>query len=94
MFSAEALEMEPEAEKHLILYIEKLLSRKHKYFGNARTVRKIVQETIRRQNLRMAEITPEKRLPELVNKVTILDINSFELMESDVEERKGIGFRK
>ena len=94
MFSAEALEMEPEAEEHLTLYIEKLLSRKHKYFGNARTVRKIVQETIRRQNLRMAEITPEKRLPELVNKVTILDINSFELMESDVEERKGIGFRK
>ncbi len=93
MFSEEGLEMEPEAEAHLVLYIEKLLSRKHKYFGNARTVRKIVQETIRRQNLRMAEIAPEERLPDIINKVTILDINSFELMESDVEERKGIGFR-
>jgi len=93
MFMAEGLEMELEAENHLILYIEKLLSRKHKYFGNARTVRKIVQETVRRQNLRMAEIAPDKRLPDLVNKVTILDINSFELMESDVEKRQGIGFR-
>lgn len=93
MFTSERLEMEPDAEAHLVLYIEKLLSRKHKYFGNARTMRKIVQETIRRQNLRMAGTAPEKRLPELVGKVTLLDINSFELMESDVEERQGIGFR-
>ncbi len=93
MFTAEGLKMEPEAEAHLVLYIEKLLSRKHKYFGNARTIRKIVQETIRRQNLRMANIAPEERLPEIINQVTLADISSFELMESDVEEKQGIGFR-
>jgi len=93
MFASEGLEMEPKAEAHLIRYIEKLLSRKHKYFGNARTMRKIVQETIRRQNLRMAGIAPEKRLPELVGKITLEDISSFELMESDVKQRNGIGFR-
>ena len=93
MFTSEGLEMEPEAEAHLVLYVEKLLGRKHKYFGNARTMRKIVQETIRRQNLRMAGIPAKERLPELIGKVTLADISSFELMESDVEERQGIGFR-
>lgn len=93
MFTMEGLEMEKKAEAHLVLYIEKLLDRKHKYFGNARTMRKIVQETIRRQNLRMAEIPAEKRVPKLIGKVTLADISSFELMESDVEERQGIGFR-
>ena len=93
MFSAENLKMEKPAEEHLTLYVEKLLSRKHKYFGNARTIRKIVQETIRRQNLRMASIPTEKRSTELIGKITFEDISSFELMESEVEERQGIGFR-
>ena len=93
MFSSENLEMESAAEEHLTLYVEKLLNRKHKYFGNARTIRKIVLETIRRQNLRMASIPPEKRSSELIGNITLEDINSFELMESEVEDRQGIGFR-
>lgn len=93
MFEAEGLTLQPEAEAHLVAYVEKLLSRKHRYFGNARTMRKIVQETIRRQNLRMAGTSSSDRSPELIKQITLEDIQSFELMESEVEEKKGIGFR-
>lgn len=93
MFKAEELSLEEAAKTHLQAYIQKLLSNKHKYFGNARTIRKIVSETIRRQHLRMAEIAAADRTPQLIQQVTLTDISSFQLMEEELEEKKGIGFR-
>ena len=61
MLDKEELRLDEEAEKHLILYIDKLIQGKHKYFGNARTMRKIINEAIKRQNLRMADIPNENR---------------------------------
>lgn len=94
MFEDEGLEMEKPAEEHLKTYIENLLKRKHKYFGNARTMRKIVQETIRRQNLRMAEMAAHDRTEEMTKLITLTDIENFTLMESEVEDKRGIGFNK
>ena len=93
LFEKEDLTLTPEAETHLKSYIEKLLSNKHKYFGNARTIRKIIQETIRRQNLRMADIPAAKRTRELIHKVELEDISGFAIMEEDIEPKRGIGFR-
>ncbi|MEM9919233.1 MAG: AAA family ATPase [Bacteroidota bacterium] len=93
MFEAESLELTPEAKEHLQRYVQKLLDNKHKYFGNARTIRKIVGETIRRQNLRMAATSSKDRTPELIRTVILDDISGFQLMEEEIEPRKGIGFR-
>ncbi len=93
MFSIEELQLNTAAEEHLNAYIQKLLDNKHKYFGNARTIRKIVGETIRRQNLRMAEMPAAKRSLDLVKEVTLDDISNFQLMENEIEKKKGIGFR-
>jgi len=93
MFEKEDLILSIKAEEHLNAYIEKLLDNKHKYFGNARTVRKIIEETIRRQNLRMADIPAAKRNRELIHKIELEDISGFVIMEEDIEPKRGIGFR-
>ncbi len=93
MLKSEDLKPSEAAEQHLKAYIDKLLNNKHKYFGNARTIRKIVQETIRRQNLRMADIPQEERTRDLIHTIELEDISGFSIMEEDVEPKRGIGFR-
>ncbi len=93
MFDNEELKLEENAEKHLLEYINKLVENKHKYFGNARTIRKIVHETIRRQNLRMAEIPNEERTWIQIHTIKLEDVSDFKLMEGQVDEKRYIGFR-
>ncbi|MFT5166173.1 MAG: SpoVK/Ycf46/Vps4 family AAA+-type ATPase [Saprospiraceae bacterium] len=93
LFEKENLSLEPKAAAHLKFYIEKLLENKHKYFGNARTIRKVVEETIRRQNLRMADIPAAKRTRNLINTIVLGDISGFAIMEEGIEPKRGIGFR-
>ncbi|HHH50018.1 MAG TPA: AAA family ATPase, partial [Saprospiraceae bacterium] len=93
MFDKEELKLEEAAENHLLWYINKLVDNKHKYFGNARTIRKIVSVTIRRQNLRMAEIPAEDRSWLLIHTVKLEDISEFRIMESEMKPHRGIGFR-
>ena len=93
MFESESLIPDEQSEEHLKSYVQKLLDNKHKYFGNARTIRKIVTETIRRQNLRMAATPAAERTPEMIHQVVFADISGFQLMEEETDSRKGIGFR-
>ncbi len=93
MFEKEDLVLEKGAQDFLISHIQNLLAKKHKYFGNARTIRKIVSETVRKQNLRMADLPSDKRTDELIKLVKREDITDFKLMEAEEEGRRGIGFR-
>ncbi len=93
LFDQEELKMDEKAENHIKDYIEKLLENKHKYFGNARTIRKIVQEAIKRQNLRMADIPPNDRTWLLIHTVELQDVEEFKLIESDMDQPRNIGFR-
>ena len=73
-----------------------MLEHKHKYFGNARSVRKVVKEIARRQNLRLAEMPANKRTADLMRLITLEDFKDFKLIEQGENEelpRKGIGFR-
>ncbi len=92
MLEYEEMYLNEDAEAHLSEYINKLYSNKHKYFGNARTVRKIVQEAIRHQNLRMADIPAAERTPDKIKTVTLEDISEFKLIEQHENERRTIGF--
>ncbi len=93
IFEKEELTLEKAAEKHLEEYIKKLLENKHKYFGNARTIRKIVEETIRKQHLRMAGLPASQRTPKKIQTIKMEDISGFQIMEEDLKPRRGIGFR-
>lgn len=92
LFDKEELKMHESAEAHIKTYIEKLLDHKHQYFGNARTIRKLVHEAIKRQNLRMADVPANERTWLLIHTILVQDVEGFELLETEVRERRSIGF--
>jgi SpoVK/Ycf46/Vps4 family AAA+-type ATPase len=93
MLDKEELKLDEMAESHLIDYIDTLVQSKHKYFGNARTMRKVIKEAIKRQNLRMADVPHADRDWMLIHTIQRDDVQGFQLMENESQGRKSIGFR-
>lgn len=85
----------PEAEEHLTNYMEFLYNYRDKYFGNARTVRQVVTEAIKNQNLRLASLSPDERENISSNILILEDVIDFKLDNSNfMFNKKGIGFRR
>jgi SpoVK/Ycf46/Vps4 family AAA+-type ATPase len=92
LLEEEELEFDDLAKIHIIKYIDKLVKTKHKYFGNARTIRKIVAQAVHKQHLRMAQLTPDERTEKVMNHIIFEDVNEFNLLEKEVKD--GIGFNR
>lgn len=92
MLKAEALTANDEASAHLRSYLRLMYNRRDKYFGNARSVRKVIEEVIKNRDLRLAAIPKEKRMPEMFDQVIMADMEEFKLAEQDSDTRKRIGF--
>jgi SpoVK/Ycf46/Vps4 family AAA+-type ATPase len=85
----------PEAEEHLASYFDFLYEYRDKFFGNARTVRQVVIEAIKNQNLRLASFTPDERENVSSNILILEDVANFKLDTSGfIFNKKGIGFRR
>jgi hypothetical protein len=85
----------PEAEQHLRKYLAYIYEYRDKYFGNARTVRGIITDAIKNQNLRLAALTPEDRHSVPANLLTYEDVALFKPDKSTfVFDKKTIGFRR
>lgn len=79
------------AERHLKAYLEMMYGVKDKYFGNGREVRKVVEQAVRNQHLRLSQIPIKDRNEETIGTLTFDDVKEFSL---DAPGRKpGIGFR-
>jgi SpoVK/Ycf46/Vps4 family AAA+-type ATPase len=85
----------PEAEEHLHQYLEFIYEYRDKYFGNARTVRNIVLEVVKNQNLRIAALSRQERDHTSLNLFTVDDVASLK-MDKDgfIFNKKTIGFRR
>ena len=96
MFEANNLYMDEAAANTIREYIETLLAHKHKYFGNARAIRKVVEEVVRRQNLRLANIPNTERTHDMVKTITIADLDDFKLIEQEEDDKNRgiIGFNR
>jgi hypothetical protein len=70
MLNKEYLFLNNEVVDFLKNYISQLCVNRNKYFGNARTMRKIVADIIHNQNLRMAEVPAAQRTLEMIKTVT------------------------
>ncbi len=88
MFSKEQYRVEEDAREHLGKYMTFLHQFRDKYFGNARTVRQVVVEAIKNQNLRLsaAKITDDQ----LAQTITLDDVATF-TFEKD---KLNLGFAK
>jgi len=92
MFRQEKYQVEEEAREHLGKYMTFLHQFRDKYFGNARTVRQVVMEAIKNQNLRAsaARITEEPELHTL--KLDDVATFTFDKDKLNLFVRRGIGF--
>jgi SpoVK/Ycf46/Vps4 family AAA+-type ATPase len=95
MLSDEHIVPTPEAESHLKDYLAFLYEYRDKYFGNARTVRNIVNEAIKNHNLRLAALSLPERKKVSANVLEYEDVASFKLDKSSfIFNKQTIGFRR
>jgi AAA+ superfamily predicted ATPase len=93
LFAKEDVKLEDPAANHLKSYFSFLHSKRDKHFGNARTVRQVVGESVKNQNLRLASMKKEERTPELMASIILDDVKEFEIKELPSTGRPSIGFR-
>lgn len=75
-------------------YVKNLFFQRDKFFGNARTIRTLVNEIIKEQNLRMSILIEDGTLPKSSTVIEIEDIKrAFKLQDSEKIVKSGIGFK-
>jgi SpoVK/Ycf46/Vps4 family AAA+-type ATPase len=95
MLKEEKLTADVDAEKHLQKYFTFIHNYRDKYFGNARTVRNVIQEVIKAHNLRLAALDPEKHKDIPTDIITVEDASVLKTDKSDfVFNKKTMGFGK
>jgi len=93
MITAQEMRITPKAMAHLRDYFRILFDYRDKYFGNARTIRQVIQDVIRNQNLRLAKATGTKKGQ--ANLIQFDDVRSFTREKLlPAFNRPTIGFRK
>ena len=84
---------EPKAADHIMRYIDFLYRTRDKYFGNGRSVRRVVEEAIRNQHLRLAELPEGERDEKMIHTLTYEDVQEFNTEVKPNIASGGIGFR-
>ncbi len=91
LLKKEGLHTTPEAETHLKAYLINLYDSRDKFFGNARTVRQLVVDVVRKQNLRLASIPSELRDKKELSSLSLEDVKHLEIKEDN--NRSSLGFK-
>jgi hypothetical protein len=74
--------------------MEFLYKGRDQYFGNARNVRKVVEETIKNQHLRLAKLPAEQRTLEMINTILLADVEEFKIEDMPNQGKRSIGFKQ
>jgi len=95
LFSKEEAQPDDPALQHLKNYFAFLHSNRDKHFGNARTVRQVVGESVKNQHLRLAAMKKEERTPEIMGTIIFDDVREFEIKDVSAGTRPlGFSFGK
>jgi SpoVK/Ycf46/Vps4 family AAA+-type ATPase len=92
IYKKEGVKPEEAAVNHLKNYFAFIHAGKDKHFGNARTVRQVVGESVKNQHLRLAAMKKEARTPELMETIIFDDVKEFEIKEVK-SGRSSLGFK-
>ncbi len=92
MFKDNGLTMNQESADLLKSHLQKHYDNKDKYFGNARFVRKIVEQTVKQQHLRMASTPHNMRTQEVMSQITVEDLKGINEMGAKLTQRRKMGF--
>ncbi len=91
MLNQRGLYPDSAAEDLLKSQIINIWKRRDKYFGNARSIRRIAEQAVRNQNLRMADTDPALRTEEMQQVLQTEDLQKIDT-EGNVQKSSGIGF--
>lgn len=91
MLEQRSLKLDQEASDHIKDYLNSLYAGRDKFFGNARSVRKIVEKAHRNQELRMASLPKTKRTSKVMATIALEDVKEFQVQVS--KQPKSLGFR-
>lgn len=92
LFNKEGVKPDEAASQHLKNFFSFLHQNRDSHFGNARTVRQVVGESVKNQNLRLASMKKEERTPELMESIILDDVKEFEIKEVPTRS-SAMGFR-
>jgi energy-coupling factor transporter ATP-binding protein EcfA2 len=90
-FNKEGVKPDEASAAHLKNYFQFIFDERDEHFGNARTVRQVVGEVVKNQNLRLASMKKEERTKELLETVILDDVKEFEIKE--ISHKPKLGFR-
>jgi SpoVK/Ycf46/Vps4 family AAA+-type ATPase len=93
LLAKEKITPDAEAEDHLKSYFAHIHATRDKHFGNARTVRQIVAEAVKNQNLRLAEMPSAERTPQHLATLTLSDVKEFEISTQQRTAGMSLGFK-
>jgi hypothetical protein len=93
MYDDKGLIIDAKAETFLKKYIAYLFKNRDKFFGNARSIRKIVEKSTRNHELRMADIDKKKRTRTMMKMITLDDVKEFDMNKTDSTKRRSVGFK-
>jgi SpoVK/Ycf46/Vps4 family AAA+-type ATPase len=95
MFHDAGVTLAQDAEEHMKNYLEFVHEYRDKYFGNARVVRQVVTDAINKHNLRLAAMPREERTENVLNTLTMQDVDHLRLDKSELafNNKKTIGFQ-
>lgn len=91
-FTREGVKPDEAATDHLKKYFNYLHETRDQYFGNARTIRQVVDEVVKNQNLRLASMKKEERTKELMESIIFEDVKEFEIKEVK-DKPSSVGFK-
>lgn len=94
MFSENNVQLEKKAKAHLEAYIENMYHTKDKFFGNGRAVRKIVEQVIKAQHLRLAQTEQEKRTAKMIQSIILKDVEILVIDPKGSPRSGSIGFKR
>lgn len=81
------------AKRELETTMKRLFEERDNYFGNGRSVRKIVEQVIRNQHLRMSEVAFTKRTTKMIHTLKPEDFKDLVWEKTKDVKGGGIGFR-
>ncbi len=92
IFNKEGVKPDEASAQHLKKYFAFLHEGRDKNFGNARTVRQVVGESVKNQHLRLASMKKEERTKEVMDTIIFDDVKEFEIKETNSKSRS-LGFQ-
>ena len=91
MLDDKSLKPNKEASEHIKTYLAALYAGRDKFFGNARSVRKMVEKSYRNQELRMASLAKEQRTKKAMATLILEDVQEFKV--GTKARNVGLGFK-